>query len=199
MLPQPVYPVGLPSDDVDRRPAGWVERADPSWGEYSPIKQLKSDVFPAPFGPITANISPLAWLSETSCRLITPPKRSRGTVRQLWCHRPAQGRRTCVPGRRSWHRASVRRACHHSVRGPHAGLGQSELPAPAPGGHDPDWAEDHHNDQDGTGVHERVLLVVAEERVDPQTLGRPATSSSPMAVQNRRRASFPGTGRPRGQ
>ena len=48
----------------------------PSWGWYTPVNELKSDVLPAPLGPMTASISPRSWCKLTSLSEITPPKRS---------------------------------------------------------------------------------------------------------------------------
>ena len=48
----------------------------PSWGWYTPVMELNSDVFPAPLGPITARISPRRIASDTSRSETTPPKRS---------------------------------------------------------------------------------------------------------------------------
>ncbi len=46
----------------------------PSWGLYTPVRQLKSEVLPAPLGPMTASTSPRRWLRVTSDRHVSPPK-----------------------------------------------------------------------------------------------------------------------------
>src|SRR5207253_2062629 len=51
-------------------------RTVPSWGWYTPFRQLKIDVLPAPFGPMIANSSLSLTSNVTSCSAVTPPKRS---------------------------------------------------------------------------------------------------------------------------
>jgi hypothetical protein len=48
------------------------QRMSPSWGLYTPFKQLNVDVFPAPFGPMTANSSPASIVNDMSVSAWTP-------------------------------------------------------------------------------------------------------------------------------
>jgi hypothetical protein len=48
----------------------------PRCGRYTPLRQLKIDVLPAPFGPITANSSPRPTVKLTPFSAVTPPNRS---------------------------------------------------------------------------------------------------------------------------
>ena len=45
----------------------------PESGRIWPFSMLKQVLFPAPFGPISATISPASRLSETSATALTPP------------------------------------------------------------------------------------------------------------------------------
>src|SRR3954468_6281711 len=51
-------------------------RIVPRCGRYSPLMQLSTDVFPAPFGPINASSSPACASSETSRSTCRPPNES---------------------------------------------------------------------------------------------------------------------------
>src|SRR5438270_7006130 len=48
---------------------------DPRWGRYTPFRQLKIDVLPAPLGPMMAKSSPWSVVKLTLARAATPPKR----------------------------------------------------------------------------------------------------------------------------
>ena len=86
----------------------------PSWGGYTPVSELNSEVLPAPLGPMTARISPRCIDIVTSLRLTTPPKRKRDVLDV----EDQVGR--CVRGRR--HGTSHPLARGH---GPHLGAGRA--------------------------------------------------------------------------
>ena len=52
------------------------QRTSPTCGMYTWLIELKIDVFPAPFGPMMANSSPVSTVNETLLIASTPPKRS---------------------------------------------------------------------------------------------------------------------------
>ena len=66
-MPSLIHAVRLAPDDGLVRPIGGLEVIDPFCGVYTPVRQLKSDVLPAPFGPMTERIS-LAALVERDVR-----------------------------------------------------------------------------------------------------------------------------------
>ena len=49
---------------------------DPSCGWYTPLRQLKIDVLPAPLGPMMANSSPAETSKLTPFTAVTPAKDS---------------------------------------------------------------------------------------------------------------------------
>src|SRR5262245_24849504 len=56
----------------------------PAVGRSTPVRQLNSVDFPAPFGPMTARISPGATASETWLSAVRPPNRTvRPSVRRI--------------------------------------------------------------------------------------------------------------------
>src|SRR4051794_38609129 len=50
-------------------------RMGPEEGRTTPVRQLKNVLLPAPFGPITARISPRGNAKLTLSRAVRPPKR----------------------------------------------------------------------------------------------------------------------------
>src|SRR6266446_5330812 len=58
---------------VMSRPERWIE---PAVGRYSPDRRLKSDVLPAPFGPMIPSSSPSATSRLTSATIFAPPMSS---------------------------------------------------------------------------------------------------------------------------
>src|ERR1051325_7640247 len=51
-------------------------RTRPFVGSWSPVMTLNSVVLPAPLGPMSPVTRPGSAVSSTSCRAITPPKRT---------------------------------------------------------------------------------------------------------------------------
>ena len=49
----------------------------PSFGSYSRLTQLKSVVLPAPFGPMSAQISPSSIVNDRSASATIPPNSTR--------------------------------------------------------------------------------------------------------------------------
>src|SRR5687767_3418207 len=52
------------------------KRMRPPLGWSTPVRQLKNVDLPAPFGPMTARISPDGTATETSLSAVSPPKRT---------------------------------------------------------------------------------------------------------------------------
>jgi hypothetical protein len=50
------------------------KRIVPRCGRYTPEMQLKTEVLPAPFGPMMAWMFPFSTPTETSLTAFTPPK-----------------------------------------------------------------------------------------------------------------------------
>src|SRR5690349_3728166 len=56
----------------------------PDDGRSTPVRQLKKVLLPAPFGPMTARISPRCTAKLTLLRAVRPPKRIvRSSVRRI--------------------------------------------------------------------------------------------------------------------
>src|SRR4029453_3491252 len=77
-----------------------LNRMRPEVGRMTPVRQLKKVLFPAPFGPMMARISPFATSKLTRLSAVSPPKRTvRSSVRSTGvpaAPRPALG------GARAW-------------------------------------------------------------------------------------------------
>src|SRR2546430_2722447 len=58
-----------------RRRTPW-KVIEPRWGWYTPFKTFKSELLPAPLGPMIAQISPRRTSRLTPERAVTPPKES---------------------------------------------------------------------------------------------------------------------------
>src|SRR5665213_1906126 len=56
--------VGMPSTLTGGSPTRPDSMIEPSCGVYTPVSELNSDVLPAPFGPMTARISPPVHLKR---------------------------------------------------------------------------------------------------------------------------------------
>src|SRR2546428_5504116 len=56
----------------------------PRWGRYSPETAFRSEVFPAPFGPMMAKISPRSTSMETPASATTPPNRKCRSAALNW-------------------------------------------------------------------------------------------------------------------
>src|SRR3546814_3759427 len=54
-------------------------RMEPCWGWYTPLRQLKIEVLPAPLGPMMAKISPGLTSKVTSSSARKPPKDRKST------------------------------------------------------------------------------------------------------------------------
>src|SRR5205085_784705 len=53
-----------------------LNRMRPAVGRSTPVRQLNKVLLPAPFGPMTARISPGSTSNETLLSAVKPPKRS---------------------------------------------------------------------------------------------------------------------------
>src|SRR4051794_26238914 len=63
----------------------------PEVGRRTPVRQLKKVLLPAPFGPITARISPRATAKSTLLRAVRPPKRTvSASVRKIGSETPTR-------------------------------------------------------------------------------------------------------------
>ncbi len=77
-------------------------RICPCCGRYTPFRQLKIDVFPAPFGPMIENSSPSSTWKDTPSIAFTPSKlkctsrksRSRSVTRETPFHQTRRSRQT---------------------------------------------------------------------------------------------------------
>src|SRR5262245_10226084 len=74
-------------------------RTRPEVGRSTPVRQLNRVDFPAPFGPMTARISPGATASETWLRAVRPPNCTvRPSVRRIAGEAvPGPGRGAATP------------------------------------------------------------------------------------------------------
>ena len=70
----------------------------PFCGRYTPFKQLKIDVLPAPFGPMTAKSSPSRTSKLTSRSALTPPNESETSFTSRSGPSQRRGRSSAAPG-----------------------------------------------------------------------------------------------------
>src|SRR5262249_39391895 len=143
-------------------------------GDRTPVTRLKSVVFPAPFGPITAWMAPASTESATSATAVKPPNDfvSPSTASTLRALRHARDR----AGTRAAHEAP--RAPDHQCDQERAGEGQPPLLDPAQrlgaqrdgggrrhGAPEAPHAAQEHDDEDLRGAMEAELGGVDEQRV----------------------------------
>src|SRR3954452_14468470 len=148
--------VFLPMTLTAVSPARPMSRMLPCCGVYTPVRELNSDVLPAPFGPMTARIWPRYNRIETSLRLTTPPKRS------VTCSTSYTISEVGVPVAALAGRSVV--VMSHALRSRHRGhLGTRRRIQPFEFGLAPSRREqagrpeDHHRQDAGAGPHLRVV------------------------------------------
>src|ERR1019366_2696849 len=161
----------MPSTLIGGSPARPESMIDPSCGVYTPVSELKSDVLPAPLGPMTARISPRCIWSDTAIRLVTPPKRS-VTLSTSKTMSSACAAVTDCPtvvtsqalGRWDRERFGARRD-----------VKTVQLGGPTLCRDQPSRPEDHHQQYDGADPHEFVggRHLVFQELGQPGQHGRP--------------------------
>ena len=191
---------------VPRRPRTGSARTSqtPAAAGRAPVRQLNSEVLPAPFGPMTAATLPARCRRSTPSRLVTPPKRK---VRPRTSSRPAP--RRPAAGADRGHRYAPSRSTSGSV----PGRGRDGA---APGSSGPAWSarpsgpsgpsgpvrtpgrpgtvrrrgrhqalrtEDHHDDHDGSEVDVPVRRRdhVAQQERQPHQHDRPQDDAESRA------------------